>query len=94
LCFGARVCVANSISNTDSAFIDIETVRFLSANIIMDQWKKAVKLVKAFYIVQFDNTLSKMLNHEKKDIENYEVLDFLSVCTLTCNYQMWNEYFI
>ena len=60
----------------------------------MDQWKKAVKLVKAFYIVQFDNTLSKMLNHEKKDIENYEVLDFLSVCTLTCNYQMWNEYFI
>ena len=94
MCFGARVCVANSISNTDSACIDIETDRFLSANIIMEQWKKAVKLVKAFYIVQFDNTLSKMLNHEKKDIENYEVLDFLSVCTLTCNYQMWNEYFI
>ena len=64
-----RVCVTNSISITDSACIFIETVRFLTTNITMEQWKKTMKLVKAFYIVQFDNTLSKFLNHEKKDIE-------------------------
>ena len=45
--------------------------------------------------MQFDNTLLKVLNHEeKKDIENYEVLDSLTVCSLTCNYEMWNQYFI
>lgn len=62
----------------------------------MDTHRNSVRLAKAFYIIEYQQELRNVIANQSKteDEPNFEVVDFLTVCTFVCKYKMWDEHFI